>query len=119
MLGDHLVIPSDGHHGSSGETAGLLLKDVGTQWRDCLATADKGSLESQRVMREAIGKHNVSEFYSDCSKELKVVANAVQWPHALATPQRPSSRGAIERDNQLLRESSRCALAASGLPLSW
>ena len=86
LLGDHLVMLSGEHHGSGGETAGLLLKDDGTHWRDCVATADKSSLSSQRVMREFVGKHNVSEFYSDCSKELKAAAKAVQWPHAWLHP---------------------------------
>ena len=98
VLGDHLVMPGEDHYGSIGETAGLLLKDVGTHWRDCVATADKGSLDSQRVMREFVGKHKVSEFYFDCSEELKAAAKAVQRPHALATPHRPSSRGAIARE---------------------
>ena len=117
VLGDHLVMPGEDHHGNGGQTAGLLLKGVGTNWRDCVATVDKGSLESQRVMREFTGRQRVSEFYSDCSKELKAAAKVVHWSHALATPHRPTSRG--ERENQLVLESSRCALAAIELPLSW
>ena len=98
---------------------GLLLKDTGTNWSDLRATSDKSAAESQRVMREFAGRQKVSEFYSDCSRELKAAAKAEQCPHALDTPHRPSSRGAIERELQLILESSRCSLNQSGLPLSW
>ena len=53
VLGDHLVMPND--EGSCGETAGLLLKDRGTGWRDLVATADKSARESQSVMHEFSG----------------------------------------------------------------
>ena len=102
-----------------GETAGLILKDVGTSWRDLVATADKSAAESRRVMELFAGRHKVCEFYSDCSRELKAAAKDVKWPHSLATPHRPSSRSSIERELQLLLESSRCALNQSGLPLNW
>ena len=65
ILGDHLLMPSD--VGSCGESAGLLLKDKGTGWRDLQATADKSAFESQRVMRNFAGGQKVSEFYSDQS----------------------------------------------------
>ena len=35
VLGDHVVMPNE--QGSCGETAGLLLKDKGTNWRDLVA----------------------------------------------------------------------------------
>ena len=103
--------------GPDGESAGLLLKDCGTGWRDCVATSDKSSSEAQRVMKEFAGRQKVQEFYSDCSKELKAAAKTVNWTHALATPHRTTSRGAIERELQLVLESSRCNLAPTGLPL--
>ena len=58
-----------------------------------MATVDKGSLESQRVMREFAGTNKVVEFYSDCSNELKAVAIEMKWPHSV-TPHRPTRRGA-------------------------
>ena len=33
LLGDHIVLPNESHWGSGGESAGLMLKDVGTGWR--------------------------------------------------------------------------------------
>ena len=49
ILGDYLVMPSD--VGTCGESAGLLLKEKGTGWRDLRATADKSAEESQRVIK--------------------------------------------------------------------
>ena len=71
------------------------------------------------MMSEFAGRNKVVEFYSDGSKEVKAAAKDVQWPHAVATPHRPTSRSAIERELQLILESSRCALEQPGLPLSW
>ena len=70
-------------------------------------------------MKEFAGRQRVSEFYSDCSKELKAAAKAIGWTHALATPHRPSSRAAIERELHLVLESSRCSLEQAGFPLTW
>ena len=67
VLGDHLVMHSEKHRGAMGQEAGLSLKDQGSGWRDCIPTTDKGSLESQRAMREFAGRHKVNEFDSDCS----------------------------------------------------
>ena len=91
-------MPAEEHHGSGGETAGLRVEDQGTKWRDLVATADKRALESQRVMKEFAGRYKFTEFYSECSRELKAAAKTVRWPHAAATPHGPNSRGAIERE---------------------
>ena len=105
VLGDHLVMPREEHRGANGGTAGLILKDQGTGWRDCVATSYKGSSEPQRVMKEFADRHKITESFSD-------------WQHSLATSHRPNSWSAIERELQLVLESSRCGLAASGMPLS-
>ncbi len=118
-LGDHMVLPSPAHWGSKMESAGLLLKDVGTGWRDIFPAQVKSTPESVVAMKEFAGRDLVKEFSSDGSRELKAAAREVKWSHNPGTPHRPTSRGRVEREMQLILEASRCGINASGLPLKW
>jgi hypothetical protein len=118
LLADHLMT---GEMGLSinGDKFGLLLRDVGTDIGDLLATKTKSKLDTVQAIREFGADMRWKFFASDNAPELKAAATFKQMVHLSSTPYRPESNGVIERFVGLVSDGTRCLLAQSGLPHTW
>ena len=121
ITGDHLICQEGFDKGFRGESTGLVLLDVGSDWLDCFPLPSKHSDAAFTAMQDFAGpKTPVHSFYSDCSPELQSAAKRLAWAHATATPGRPKTNGKIERYVRTVIEGTTTLLEAAGMqPRFW
>ncbi len=103
-MADHLMT---GEMGLSvnGEKFGLLMRDVGTDIGDILATKTKSKLDTVQAIREFGADMRWKFFASDNAPELKAAATFKQMVHL------PSTRTGPSRTASLSASSDWCRMA--------
>ena len=93
LLADDIILQNPLHWGSKDESAGLMMKDVGTGWRDIVGMDDKGAENHKGAFLEFVGNRhgqNLGTVHSDGAGELKKSVRDLQgkynWVHSVACP---------------------------------
>ena len=99
LLMDHMVLRKHDIPGLEGERNALAIYDVATDSRDQLPVESKSAPDAEKAVKDVVGRVKVKEIYSDCSKELDVVADDLGALHPTSTPHRPTSHAKIETEH--------------------
>ena len=113
LLGDHLMTGMDMGLFVDDEKFGLLLRDVGTDVGDLLATVAESKVDTVRAIREFGANVRWKFFSSDDVPELQAAADLEQMVYLWRTPYRPGSSDVTERFVGMVAGRARCLLARS------
>jgi len=119
VTADHLIAQDIVDESILGDRTAPVVLDRGTQWLDMFPLLSKDFVDTAAALKEFVGIAVVQDFYSDCSPELKKVAEFNGWKHTTSTPGRPETNGVAERAVRTVIEGTRTALEHAGLPPKW
>jgi len=125
ILADHIVLVDPETWGSKGESAGLMIKDQGSGWRDLMPMDSKSKENTKAALMDFIGRRHgkcPGTVHSDRAKEVVASVDELRKEgvcalvHSKATPHRPTSRGAVEREIGVVFEATRSNLFQASFP---
>ena len=113
MTADTIIALNEKSLGIAGQSAALIIGDIGTDVCECRAMKTKGAATHKKAISEFKGPYDtITHMRTDGSKELETACEQLELPHDTSTPGRPESNARAERRNRIVLEGARTTLNA-------
>ena len=100
-----------------GDRFAIIFHDEGTGWLEGAPDGNRNLAAAKRAFRNLAGpRQNIDSFYCDNAGELTKAADELEWVNPTSTPFLSPSNSRAERKIGHVKEGTRTALVAAGMP---
>ena len=103
----------------SGDKDALVIRDLGTDYLDCIPMQDKTMWSHRSALMQFLSNQDIARLekvHSDRAGEIKSALDNLGIRHSRSQPYDPQSNGVAERTVRMILEGMRTLLLHAGLP---